>query len=67
MTQIRCPFDECVFWYAGLCSSEEIELDSELGCLTLMEIVDLDGEEEDVEGWGDEVELFDPDELEEDL
>jgi hypothetical protein len=55
--------DECVFWREGFCSSEEIELDSELGCLTLME----DGNPgEDDEEWDDE-DLFDEDEWEEDL
>jgi hypothetical protein len=47
----------------GFCSSEEIELDPELGCLTLMKDEDP-GEE--VEGWDDE-DLFDEDEWEEDL
>lgn len=56
MTQVRCQLDECVFWYEGFCSAEEIEVDSELGCLTLMRDDDLREEEE----WSDE-ELFDQD------
>jgi hypothetical protein len=56
MTQVRCIVDECVFWREGFCSTEEIEVDPELGCLTLMESGDM-GEDE----WGgDEEELFDP-------
>ena len=54
--------DECVFWYEGFCSSEEIDLDPELGCLTLMEDKNP-GEEEE---WSDE-ELFDPGDWEEDI
>ncbi|MFQ5811690.1 MAG: hypothetical protein ACE5I2_00625 [Anaerolineae bacterium] len=64
MTRIRCQLDECVFWFEGFCSSEEIELDPELGCLTLMGGGDPDEEEE--EEWGDE-ELFGEDEWEEEL
>lgn len=63
MTQVRCQLDGCVFWCEGLCSSEEIDLDSELGCLTLME-GENPGEEEE---WGDEEDLFDPDEWEEEF
>lgn len=56
MTRVRCQLDECVFWHEGSCSSEEIEVDPELGCLTLMEDKNP-GEQEE---WSDE-ELFDPD------
>lgn len=62
MTRIRCQLDECVFWHEGFCSSEEIELDPELGCLAFMEGGDP-GEEEE---WSDE-ELFGEEEWEEDL
>ena len=64
MTRVRCQLDKCVFWREGFCSSEEIELDPELGCLTLMKNEDP-GKEEDEE-WDDE-DLFDEDEWEEDL
>ncbi len=63
MTRIWCQWDACVFWREGLCSSEEIELDPELGCLTLMEEGDLGEEDED---WDDE-DLFDEDGWDEDL
>ena len=63
MTRVRCQLDKCVFWREGFCSSEEIELDPELGCLTRME--DGDPGEEDEE-WEDE-DLFDEDEWEEDI
>jgi hypothetical protein len=36
MTRVRCLLDECVFWYEGFCRAEKIEIDPELGCLTLM-------------------------------
>ena len=62
MTQVRCQLDECVFWHRGFCSAEEIDLDPELGCLTLMEAADP-GEDEE---WNDE-DLFDPDEWEKDF
>jgi hypothetical protein len=45
MTRVLCIVDECVFWREGFCSAEEIEVDPELGCLTLMESEDLDKEE----------------------
>ena len=57
---MRCILDECVSWHEGFCSAEEIEVDPELGCLTLMG-GENPGEEEE---WGDE-ELFEPDEWEE--
>jgi hypothetical protein len=37
MTRVRCLLDECVSWHEGFCRAEEIEIDPELGCLTLME------------------------------
>jgi len=55
MTRVRCLLDECVFWHEGSCSSEEIEVDPELGCLTLMEDKNP-GEEEE---WSHE-DLFGP-------
>jgi hypothetical protein len=62
MTRVRCIVDECVFWHEGFCDAEEIELDPELGCLTLMEGGGPGGEDE----WDDE-DLFDEDEWEEDF
>ncbi len=49
------------FWHEDLCSAEEIDLDPELGCLTLMREEDPDEEEE----WSDE-HVFRQDEWEED-
>ena len=46
MTRVRCIVDECVFWCEGFCGSEEIDMDPELGCLTLME-AELPGDEEE--------------------
>jgi hypothetical protein len=65
VTRVRCQLDECVFWHEGFCSSEEIELDPELGCLTLMKNGDLEEDEE--KEWSDDEELFDPDEWEDDI
>ena len=64
MTRVRCQLDECVFWHEGFCSSEEIDLDPELGCLTLMKSGDLEDEEKE---WSDDEELFDPDGWEDDI
>lgn len=61
MTRVRCLLDERVSWYEDLCSAEEIDLDPELGCLTLMREEDPDEEEE----WSDE-HVFRQDEWEED-
>jgi hypothetical protein len=63
MTRVRCIVDECVFWHEGFCSAEEIEVDPELGCLTLMEGGDPGKGEE----WSDDEELFAPEDWEEDF
>ena len=56
MTRVRCILHECVFWHEGFCSAEEIEVDPELGCLTLMASGGM-GEGE----WSDDdEELFEP-------
>ena len=62
MTRVRCILGECVFWHEGFCSAEEIEVDPELGCLTLMKGGDPGKDEE----WSDE-ELFAPEDWEEDF
>ena len=62
MTRIRCQLAECVFWYKGLCNSDEIDLDPEVGCLSHVQ----DRNPGDDEEWDDE-DLFDEDEWEEDF
>jgi hypothetical protein len=67
MTQIICRAMNCVFWEAGICSSEEIEYEPESGCLTFQDMGDLELEDEDEEDydWDDE-DLFDEEEEEDD-
>jgi len=51
MTQVRCRQVECIYWEDGFCTAGEIELDPELGCLTMEGIEDIALDEED---WEDE-------------
>ncbi len=76
MTRIICRAMNCLFWEQGTCSSEEIEYDPELGCLTFEDIGDFAMGDEDLEAedWEiDEEELYEEiedeweDEEEEDL
>lgn len=64
MPRIRCHYDDCIFLDAGFCTSERIELDPEMGCLTYQqadEAAPVDGE-----AWTeDEETLFEEDEEEE--
>lgn len=65
MTHIICRAMNCLFWEEGVCSSEEIEYEPDVGCLTFQDIGDLELEEEDDEDldWEDEDEdLYDDDE-----
>jgi hypothetical protein len=56
MTQIICRASTCVFWEQGICTSEEIEYEPDVGCLTFQDMGDLDLEEEDDEDfdWDEE-------------
>lgn len=60
MTRIICRAMNCLFWERGICSSEEIEYDPELGCLTFEDIGDFGMQEEDLEAedWEMEEELY---------
>ena len=41
MTRIQCPQDNCINWAAGLCTSDEIELEmGTLSCITFEEAPD---------------------------
>ena len=65
MTHIICRAINCLFWEDGVCTSEEIEYEPDVGCLTFQDIGDLELEEEDDEDldWDDEDEdLFDDEE-----
>ncbi len=43
MPRIRCRYIDCIYLEAGFCSTDQIDLDPELGCLTYSQ------EEEEVE------------------
>lgn len=57
MTNIICRAMTCLFWEEGVCTSEEIEYEPDVGCLTFQDLGDLeleaDDEDEDYE-WEDD-------------
>ena len=69
MTHIICRAMTCLFWEAGVCSSEEIEYEPDVGCLTFQDLGDLElAEEDEALDWdadGDD-DLFDDEEEEDD-
>lgn len=70
MTQIICRASTCLFWEQGICGSEEIEYEPDVGCLTFEDMGDLELSESDDEDldWEDtDGDLFeDDDDWEED-
>jgi hypothetical protein len=56
MTHIVCRASSCLFWEQGVCTSEEIEYEPDVGCLTFQDMGDLELEEEDDEefGWSED-------------
>lgn len=69
MTNIICRASTCLFWEQGVCGTEEIEYEPDVGCLTFQDMGDLDlAEEEEEEGlaWSDsDDEGFEEDDWEE--
>ena len=73
MPRIRCRYIDCVYLESGFCSTDQIDLDPEMGCLTYSQ------EEEEIElpkaaEWDEEEEEevldeeeWDEEDLEEDL
>jgi hypothetical protein len=65
MTHIICRASNCLFWEEGVCGSEEIEYEPDLGCLTYQDATDLELEDEDEEEFDWEADdgddLFDED------
>lgn len=57
MTHIICRAMTCLFWEEGVCTSEEIEYEPDVGCTTFQDLGDLeleaDDEDEDLE-WEDD-------------
>jgi hypothetical protein len=69
MTQIICRASYCLFWEQGICTSEEIEYEPDVGCLTFQDIGDLeleDAEDEDFDWDDDSDDSFDDDDWDED-
>ena len=66
MTHIICRALSCVFWEEGVCASEEMEYEPDVGCLTFQDLGDLENEEEADEDLGGVIGsadgLFDDDE-----
>ena len=44
MTQIICRASICLFWEHGVCGSEEIEYEPDVGCLTFQDMGDMEEE-----------------------
>lgn len=63
MTHIVCRALSCVFWEEGICGSEEIEYEPDVGCLTFQDLEELENEEEADEelGWDSDDDLYDDD------
>jgi hypothetical protein len=57
VTHIICRAMTCLFWEEGVCGSEEIEYEPDVGCLTFQDLGDLeleaDDEDEEFE-WGED-------------
>jgi len=55
LTHIICRASSCLFWEDGVCTSEEIEYEPDVGCLTFQDVGDLELEEEEDDefGWDD--------------
>ncbi len=47
MTNIICRAMTCLFWEEGVCASEEIEYEPDVGCLTFQDLDDLELEADD--------------------
>ena len=67
MPRIRCHYTDCIFLDEGYCGAAAVELDPDVGCMTLSRSEDTQAEgeweedEEDLEDW-EEVELDEEDE-----
>jgi hypothetical protein len=64
MTHIICRASTCLFWEDGVCTSEEIEYEPDVGCVTFQDVGDLELEDEEDEefDWDDkDDDLFDDD------
>jgi hypothetical protein len=51
MPRIRCNYEGCIHLEGNFCTTSEIELDQELGCLTFSQV-----EEEEIAGVEEEIE-----------
>ena len=57
MPRIRCNYEGCIYLEGNFCTSSEIELDQELGCLTFSQV-----EEEEIVGVEEELEEIEEEE-----
>jgi hypothetical protein len=64
MPRIRCRYEDCVFLEAGFCTSERIELDPEMGCLTYQQAEEAGAAAEEWQE-DEELEVLDEEEAEE--
>jgi hypothetical protein len=66
LTHIICRAMDCLFWEAGVCSSEEMEYEPDAGCLTFQDIGELEVEEEEEDlDWESEDDPFEEEEEDE--
>jgi hypothetical protein len=70
MTHIICRASNCLFWEDSVCTSEEIEYEPDVGCLTFQDAAELELEEEEDEelDWDDkdDDDLLDDDDWDDD-
>jgi hypothetical protein len=63
MTHVICRASSCMLWEDGVCTSEEIEYEPDVGCLTFQDVGDLELDEDEEYDWDDKVgDLFADDE-----
>ena len=56
MPRIRCNYEGCIHLEKNLCTTSEVELDQELGCLTFSQVEDEEDAVEDVLAAAEDVE-----------
>jgi hypothetical protein len=70
MTHIICRASNCLFWEDSVCTSEEIEYEPDVGCVTFQDVGELELEEEEDEefDWDekDDKDPFDDDDWDDD-
>ena len=67
MTRIRCRDRQCMFNKNGICTSDEIEYEPDMGCLTMEPREEADDEKEEKKDWEDEADWEEDEEGDDDL